>query len=151
MKRHMRLHVVRRDVLLHALGGFAELGPMAARLCTSQEDEYLRQTYAFVCGCELWGRLPRRTLGAIRKRACNLGLTRTKRRAAMGTDPQLMLRDVLRLTALGGTAPQPSSNPALHANFASLRVQENAVLQLEIMSSLTKSARNPSFGGRLVW
>lgn len=83
MKRHITLHVVRLDVLLHALGGFAEPAPMPTRYWTSREDEYLRQVYTVVRMQELLERLPRRTPSTIRKRACDLGLTRPKRLAAI--------------------------------------------------------------------
>jgi len=124
VKRHITLHVVRRDVLLHALGGFAEPEPMAARLWTSQEDEYLRQKYTFIHRRELWERLPRRTPGAIRRRACTLGLTRPKRQPAMRTDSQFILQEVLPPAASSGAAPLPA---------ISLRyeMQKMAVLQLE--------------------
>lgn len=122
MKRHITLYVVRRDVLLHALGGFAEPGPMAARLWTSQEDEYLRQTYTFIHRRELWERLPRRTPGAIRRRACTLGLTRTKRQPAMRTDSQFMLQVVLPPSS--GAAPLPSIS-------LSYEMQERTMAQLE--------------------
>lgn len=102
MKRQITLHVVRLDVLLHALGGFAEPGLISTRLWTIQEDEYLRRAYSFVRGLELWECLPRRTPGAIRRRACNLGLTRPKRRAAMGSDPPFIVRDTLRPSVLSG-------------------------------------------------
>lgn len=146
MKRHITLHVVRRDVLLHALGGFAESRPMAARLWTSQEDEYLRQTYTVVRGCELWERLPRRTPGAIRRRACNLGLTRTKRRAAMVTDPQFMMRDGLRPTAFSGAAPLPSENAAPHSNFAQLQDAGEGGAPARNYVRLTKTASDLNFG-----
>lgn len=104
MKRLITLHVVRLDTLLHALGGFAEPAPLLTYFWTSQEDEYLRQAYTFAHMHELSERLPRRTPGAIRKRACDLGVTRPKRRAAIENDPQIMRSDGLRLpTGIGAT------------------------------------------------
>lgn len=99
VKRQITLHVVRLDVLLYSLGGFAELAPLPTYFWTHQEDEYLRRAYTFVGMHELLERLPRRTPGTIRKRACNLGLTRPKRRAFMGSDSSLAMHDVLRLSA----------------------------------------------------
>jgi len=124
VKRHITLHVLRRDVLLHALGGFAEPGPMAARLWSSQEDEYLRQTYTFIHRRELWERLPRRTPGAIRRRACTLGLTRTQRQPAIRTDSQYMRHEVLGPAASCGAAPLPPIS-------LSYEMQERPVPQVE--------------------
>jgi len=98
VKRQIILHVVRLDVLLHALGGFAEPAPLPTYFWTPQEDEYLRRAYTFVGMHELLDRLPRRTPGTIRKRACDLGLTRPKRRA-------VLMRDALRSRALSGATP----------------------------------------------
>lgn len=99
VKRQITLHVVRLDVLLHALGGFAEPAPLPTYFWTPQEDEYLRRAYTFVGMHELLERLPRRTSGTIRKRACNLGLTRPKRGAFMGSGSSFVIHDVLRPSA----------------------------------------------------
>lgn len=106
VKRQITLHVVRLDVLLHTLGGFAELAPLPTYFWMPQEDEYLRRAYTFVGMYELQERLLRRTPGSIRKRACDLGLTRPKRRAFMDSDSSFVTHDVLRPSALSGVTQQ---------------------------------------------
>ena len=83
MKHCITLHVVRSDVLLHALGGFADVPSPPLRFWRIEEDDYLRRMYTFVDMDVLQAQLPNRSPGTLRKRACELCLTRPKRKTIM--------------------------------------------------------------------
>jgi len=111
MKRCIALHVMRSDVLLHVLGGFADPSPPSARYWSIEEDEYLRRSYTFVDMHALLLRLTNRTPGTIRKRACELRLTRPKRKVAMATAEYPF---ALNSKARGPIVRDPAVVPAAH-------------------------------------